>query len=250
MQRGCMDILKVTDTFLIKAMRKRDNKRTNQIKALAIMLALAYIVLELIIITGINYGLFIFEQRLIIVCLEMLILVVGFFVLRRLFILFALNNNPPKEKQRDLIIEETSRNDPSEFEHTYYVFFDGNNKSKDLLERVLDDTVFQDSITFYSKELVNIMWELKEGDDIVCGNDHTMVINDISSLLDEYKDIMTSFDRKGRSIDYVRDGMVERSIRFIGKTLEIRSNRNEYDALKSLFGGYGFEIGWNGECER
>ena len=94
------------------------------------------------------------------------------------------------------------------------------------------------------------MWELKEDDDIVCGNGQKKVMDDISSLLDGYKDIMTSFDRKGRSIDYVRDGRVERSIRVNGKTLEIRSNRNEYDALKSLFGGYGFEIGWNGECER
>lgn len=225
-------------------------KIKNRILISFIVIAIGVFVVQITIRAGINYNLFDYKLRTMFICLEILILIVGFFVLRRLFILYGLNNNPPKEKQRNLIIEETSRNDSGEFEHTYYVFFDGGNKSKDLLERVLDDTVFQDSITFYSKELVNIMWELKEDDDIVCGNGQKKVMDDISSLLDGYKDIMTSFDRKGRSIDYVRDGRVERSIRVNGKTLEIRSNRNEYDALKSLFGGYGFEIGWNGECER
>lgn len=138
-----MYIPEATDTFLIKAMRKRNSKRKNQIKILAVMFLLSILILNLITRIDISfYRLFNLEQRLIIVCIEVLIGVTGVIVLRKKIILYGLEVNPPKDKQTELVFYEIMEPESGELRYNYYICFKGDETQKGKLNQFLDDVFF------------------------------------------------------------------------------------------------------------
>ena len=243
-----MDIPEATDTFLIKAMRKRNSKRKNQIKILAVMFLLSILILNLITRIDISfYRLFNLEQRLIIVCIEVLIGVTGVIVLRKKIILYGLEVNPPKDKQTELVFYEIMEPESGELRHTYYICFKGDETRKGKLNQFLDDVFFQRSITFYSRELVNILWDLKKKNELIRQNGQGKAISDIASLMDAYKAIMTSISRKKQRIAYLSENILERIVFITGKAIVISTNKNESEVIKALFESYGFQISCLGQ---
>ncbi len=234
-----MDIPEATDIFLIKAMRKKKTK-TNQIKILALLFVLSIIILNLITKIGINYRLFNIEQRLIIVCLEVLVGVTGVIVLRKKIILYGLEVNPPKDKQPELVFYEITEPESGELRHTYYICFKGDETRKGKLNQFLNDVFFQRSITFYSKELVNILWDLKTEKELIFQNDQRKAISDIVSLLNAYKAIMASINRERHRIKYFNENALERIMFISGKAIVISTNKKEGEVIKAFFKSYGF----------
>lgn len=217
------------------------NKKAKKIKTIAIVFLVVIIIIHVALFTGINYQLLDIRQRIMLIVIYVLIIALGLYVLRRQLILYGLGNNIPKEKRSELVVEETVSQVISNY--SYSLYFNGDNRHDDVLGRILEDVFFQRSIPFYSKELVNIMWELKGNDDIIIRNGTSIKkIDDISSLLDGYKTIMIKLNRKKTHIEFVRDGIVKRTLSVIGRKILINTNKREGEALKTLIREYGFLI--------